>query len=375
MAKVSLNHLHKTYPVSGGKEVAAIGDLSLEIQNREFVVMTGPPGSGKTTLLRLIAGLEQATSGEIAMDDRALANLKPHEREVAMVFPDDALYPEMSVRQNIELGLKRRKFSQTEISRRVEDAATAMGIAELLARPPRELSTEQRRRAAIARAIARQPRVLLLDEPLAALDPAARTQLRAEIRKLHERLQTTVIYATRDASEALAMGERLIVFRAGRMEQDDAPRTAYAAPANVFVGGFLGTMNFVGGTLKRDRDGWLFTEAEEGTIQVRFPFKETRGDAETPGGAVLLGIRPENVEIGEVAKGTETAETFPALLDFVETTGAETILHLETGAHGIVSRRASTARDQPAGRRVRFRFDLEAAHFFDPVSGLRLRSL
>ena len=377
MAKVSLKSISKVYP--GGKkqrEGMAVSDVTLEIESREFVTLTGPAGSGKTTLLRMIAGLEEASQGDIYIGDRKVNGLKPKERDVAMVFPQDALYPAMSVRENITFGLKLRKFSSSEITRRVEDSSATLVIADLLELRPQELSPAQRQRVSIARAIARQPKVLLFDDALANLDRGARAEMRAEIRKLHERLQTTVIYSTGDASEAIALGERLVVLSAGSVQQNDLVRGVYDTPANLFVAGFVGAppMNFVRGTLKLEPDSLLFCEADEGTIQARIPLSEHPAAREHVGKPILLGVRPEDVEIATAVKGQENpALSSPAVIDFVETNGAETDFHLQTGAHTIVCRVFREAeQDWPAGRRVRFRFTLEKAHLFDPVSTRRI---
>ncbi|HMJ06302.1 MAG TPA: ABC transporter ATP-binding protein [Chthoniobacterales bacterium] len=377
MAKVSLKHVSQSSLAGHGGDVAVLRDLDLEIANREFVAVTGAAGCGKTTLLRLIAGLEKPGQGEITIGDRTVNDLKASERDVALVFPQDALYPEMSVRENIAFGLRLRKFSKTEIARRVEDAAGVIGIESLLAQRPRELSGEERQRVSLARAISRQPQVLLFDEPLANFETGRRAEMRMEIRKLHERLQTTVIYATRDPSEAMAMGERVIVLGKGGVQQFDPPERVYDQPANMFVAGFLGSppTNFLRGTLKLERDVILFSEAEEGTVRARFPLSERPAAGEFVGKEIVLGIRPEDIEIVSAGKGNENAGSFPAVIDLVETTGDERILYLQTGAHTVASRRRATAEAEPAGRRVRFQFDLGKAHFFDPISGLRMADL
>ncbi len=371
MATISLKNLQKKYPGRTG-DILALDDVSVELADRSLSVVTGRNGSGKTTLLRAIAGLEEISGGEISIGDRAVTSLAANARDVAMVFPVDALYPAMSVRQNIALGLKLRKFSATEINRRVQDSAQALGVAELLDALPSGLSAVQRQRVALARAVARQPKVLLCDEPLAAFDASTRAQLRAEIRKLHERLETTIVYATADPAEALALGERILVLHEGRVQQYDVAATIYEAPANVVVAGFLGVspMNLIRGTLKQERDFFLFREAEEGTLQARISLGSAGGDWN--GKSVVLGLRPEDVELVQAPKGQEPPDSFPALIDFVETNGAANVVHLQTGAHTIVAQQAGRGPEQSAGRRVRFRFAPDKAHFFDPASGLRL---
>ncbi len=347
---------------------------SLEIGDREFAVLTGPSRSGKTAILRMIAGLDNAGTGEIFIGEKKVNDLAPAERDVAMVFAEDALYPGRSLRQNIAFGLTQRKFSETEVTRRVQDAAAALSIAEVLERKPAEVSPEQRQRTSIARAIARQPKVILLDEPLAKLEPAARAGLRAELRQLHERLKTTIIYATRDASEAMALGERVVVLREGGVEQSGTMAEVYASPENVFVAGFLGVppMNFIGGMLKPERDSWLFRESGEGTIEIRLLQAEFPALQAFSGQSITLGLRPENLEIRAMIKGSEPPSSFPALVDFVETMGADSTFHLHTGAHAMIARRSGASEEQPAGRRVRCQFDLKHLHCFDPATGKRL---
>ena len=347
--------------------------LALEIPDRALAVLTGPAGCGKTMLLRLIAGLEKTSEGEVFLGEKRVSDLPPSERDVAMVFSEDALYPRLSIRENIAFGLKRRKFSQTETSRRVEDAAAVLGIAELLGRRPTELSAVQRQRASIARAIARQPKVVLLDEPWANFDAATSALMRADLRKLHERLEATMIYATRDASEAMALGERIVVLREDRVEQEGSLGEVYERPANLFVAGFLGAppMNFIHGTLKLEREALLFREANEGTIEVRLPLAGRAAAAELVGKPVVLGIRPENVEIVPAGKGQEPPDSFAALLDFTEMTSGGVTLHLQTGAHTVIAR-LSGGREEPAGRRSRFRFEAEKVHLFDLDSTRRM---
>lgn len=347
---------------------------NLEIGDREFAVLTGPRGSGKTAILRIIAGLENPAQGEIFVGEKQVNDLSPADRDVAMVFADDALYPGMSLRQNIAFGLQRRKFSETEVTRRVQDAASALSIVDVLDRKPAEVSPEQRQRGSIARAIARQPKVILCDEPLAKFDFAIRARLRADLRQLHERLNATIIYATRDASEAMALGERVVVLRDGGVEQSGGSATVYASPANVFVAGFLGAppMNFIDGTLKLERDAWLFRESGEGTIEVRFPRDDFAALEELAGQVVTMGIRPENLEIHPSVKGQEPPNSFPALVDFFETVGMDATFHLQTGVHALIARRFGTSEEQPAGRRVRCQIFPKDAHFFHPTSKQRV---
>lgn len=371
MATASLKNLSFTQP-RRATGAPSVSNVTLEIRDREFAVLNGPMGCG-TTILRLIAGLEEISGGEIVLGEKRANDLKPNEREVAIVFTEDALYRQMSIRQNIAFGLKQRKFPKAESTRRVEDAARALGIAEMLEKRPAELSSVERQRVSIARAIARQPKVLLFDEPLANFDPVTRASLRADLRKLHERLEATIIYATRDATEAMALGERVVVLREGHVEQDGSPAAVYETPANLFVAGFFGMspMNFIHGTLKAERDALVFRETGEGTAEARFSFAEHSAAAEFAGKPVVLGVRPDDVEIVEAAKGQEPPNSFPVLIDFVEKVGAEATFHMETGAHTVIARSGAGWHER-AGRRARILFDEKKMHLFDPGSTRRI---
>ena len=369
MAKVSLKNVSKSYP--GKHAVIAFNDLSLEIADREFVVVAGPTGCGKSTLLRLIAGLEKVSRGDIFIGDR-LVNLVPsRDRDVAMVFRDGALYPHLSVRENLALGLKWRKFPAVEINQRVADAASALAIEQFLELKPRALSGDGWQRVAIARAIVRKPKVLLFEAPFSPLN----AKLRPEIRKLHERLQTTIIYATSDPVEAMTMGSRIVVMNHGVVEQSDAPSTLYHAPVNQFVAGFLGkpAMNFLHGTLKLDRETLVFTEADGGTVVARLPLSEQPGAREFIGKSIVLGIRPEEIMVAPSEAGREkSAAGFRAIVEAVEPRGGETFLSLQTGAHTVVCRTQAIFDHRDAGHRMQFEMNLQTAHLFDPVSTLRI---
>jgi len=272
MAKVSLKNVSKIYPRENGGEINAIKDLSLEIADREFVVLAGSPGCGKSTVLRMIVGLEEISKGDIYIGEKRVNGVAPKDRDIAMVFQNCALYPHMSVYDNLAFGLKLRKFSQPEIKKRVVAAASILGIESLLDRKPIALSGAQQQRAALGRAIVRQPKVYLFDETLFNLDPKLRVQMRAEIIKLHQRLQATMIYVTHDQIEAMTMGDRIAVMNDGRVQQIDVALVLYNEPVNLFVAGFLGSppMNFISGKLKEDGDKLRFHEDEGGTIEVAF---------------------------------------------------------------------------------------------------------
>src|SRR4030081_569931 len=297
MAQVVLKDLNKEYD-----EVHAVKDVNLTIRDKEFMVLVGPSGCGKTTTLRMVAGLEEITSGEISIGDRVVNDLPPKDRDIAMVFQNYALYPHMSVYDNMAFGLKLRKFPKPEIKKRVQDAEQILGIEELLDRRPKALSGGQRQRVAVGRAIVRQPKVFLFDEPLSNLDAKMRVQMRTEITKLHQRLQATMIYVTHDQIEAMTMGDRIVVMNNGKVQQIDTPLKLYNEPDNLFVAGFLGSppMNFINGELKQDRDAIVFKEMQGGTIEVRFADRpQARDFFRKP---MLLGIRPEDIELAQFSK-------------------------------------------------------------------------
>ena len=375
MAKVTVKNVYKIYPGEKGGDVTAVSDVSLEIQDREFVVLVGPSGCGKSTTLRMIAGLEEISRGDIFIGDRRVNDVSPKDRDIAMVFQNYALYPHMTVYDNLAFGLKLRKFPKPEIKKRVMDAAGILGIQELLERKPKALSGGQRQRVAVGRAIVRQPKVFLFDEPLSNLDAKMRVQMRTEITKLHQRLQATMVYVTHDQVEAMTMGDRIVVMNHGVVQQTDTPLALYNAPVNLFVAGFLGSppMNFINGTLKLVGDSLLFSELEGGTIEARMPVSERPGAREFLGKPMLLGIRPEDLEIAQFEKGRQnSAASFPAIVDIVEPMGAETNLYLQTGAHTVVCRSQRPLDHREAGHRLQFEMDLGKAHLFDPVSTRRI---
>ena len=376
MAKVSVKNVSKIYPGEKGQGVTAVKDVSLEVADREFVVLVGPSGCGKSTTLRMIAGLEEISQGDVFIGDKRVNDAAPKDRDIAMVFQNYALYPHMSVFDNLAFGLKLRKFLKAEIKKRVVDAASILGLESLLERKPKALSGGQRQRVAVGRAIVRQPKVFLFDEPLSNLDAKMRVQMRTEITKLHQRLQATMIYVTRDQIEAMTMGDRIVVMNDGVVQQDDAPLKLYNEPVNLFVAGFLGSppMNFIAGTLKADGERIRFCEIEGGTIEVAFPASERPAAREFIGKSVILGIRPEDFDVAEFSrKESRAAATgFPAIVDSVEPMGAETNLYLQTGTHTLVCRSQEAFDHRDAGHRFQFEMNLGKAHLFDPVSTRRL---
>ena len=381
MAKVALTNIYKIYPGEKGKDVVAVRDFNIEITDREFIVFVGPSGCGKSTTLRMIAGLEEISRGDIVIGDKRVNDVPPKDRDIAMVFQNYALYPHMSVYENMAFGLKLRKFSKADIDKRVNEAAGILGLEQLLDRKPKALSGGQRQRVAVGRAIVRQPKVFLFDEPLSNLDAKMRVQMRTEIIKLHQRLQATMIYVTHDQVEAMTMGTRIVVMDAvvnpetglkeGVVQQIDAPLKLYNEPANLFVAGFLGSppMNFLKGTLRKDGDGIIFKEVKGGAVELKLGSRQA---AEAYiGKEITLGIRPENCEL--VPQGKPLPETsFQAVVDIVEPMGAETYFYLQTGAHTVISRSHALGDQREAGHRLRFEIQADRAHLFDQETGLRI---
>lgn len=374
MANVSLRNVTKVYPGRNGREVTAVHGLNLEIEDGEFVVLTGPPNCGITSIVRMIAGLDEVSKGDIFIGDRRVNDLAPKDRDVALVSQNYTPYPRMPVYDNLAFGLRLRKFPSAEIKKRVVAAAEILGLPELLECKTESLSGEQRQRIAVARSLALQPKVFLFDEPLANLEMTARTQMRNEIAKLHQRLQTTMIYATHDPVDALALGGRNVVLTDGAVQQDGPAPKLYDEPANVFVAGFLGSppMNLVRGALKQDRDWLLFSEADDGTIEARWPISEFPAGQDFAGKPVLLGIRPEEITIGESSKAEKYAGGFPAIIDLVEMVGAEVNLCLQTGAHTLICRIPRGLAHWQAGHRGRFQLSLNKLCLFDPISSRRI---
>ncbi len=371
MAKVTLSNIFKIYQGDKGRDVLAVNDVSFEVQDKEFVVLVGPSGCGKSTTLRMIAGLEDISKGDIFIGDRRVNDVPPKDRDIAMVFQNYALYPHMSVYDNLAFGLKLRKYPKAEIHKRVQEASAILGIEELLERRPKALSGGQRQRVAVGRAIVRHPKVFLFDEPLSNLDAKMRVQMRTEITKLHQRLQATMIYVTHDQIEAMTMGNRIVVMKDGLVQQIDAPLTLYRNPANLFVAGFLGSppMNFVSGKITRGGDALVFKEIENGAVQLKFkgrPGLDAYVDKD-----VVLGIRPEDIEL--VAEGRAPSEdSFQAVVDIVEPMGAETNFYLQTGEHTVIARTQAAVDHREAGHRLKFEILKHKVHLFDPVSTLRI---
>src|SRR3989449_4197521 len=363
MARVLLKNLNKKYD-----DVHAVKDVNLEIRDREFVVLVGPSGCGKTTTLRMVAGLEEISSGEIQIDEQRINELAPMDRDIAMVFQNYALYPHMSVYDNMAFGLRMRKFETEEIERRVNQAAEILGIQGLLARRPRQLSGGQRQRVAVGRAIVRPPRVFLFDEPLSNLDAKLRVQMRVELKRLHERLETTAIYVTHDQVEAMTLGDRVVVMKDGWIQQVGEPLELYGTPANRFVAGSIGSpaMNFVEVTVA-DANGALW--ADTPGFRVKVPLASAGRLGPYRGQRVTLGIRPEDLR---VATGSDGADhSFDTVVEVVEPLGSEILLDLKAGPNVIVARVEPTVRVKHSDK-MRLALHPERVHFFDNKTELAI---
>jgi multiple sugar transport system ATP-binding protein len=353
MATVTFDHVVKKFG-----DVLAVNDLSLQVKDEEFLVLVGPSGCGKTTALRMIAGLEEQTGGDIFIGERLVNDVAPKDRDIAMVFQNYALYPHMSVYDNIAFGLKLRGMPKTEIDRRVGEVAEMLGLQKLLKRKPKELSGGQRQRVAVGRAIAREPAVFLMDEPLSNLDAALRIDTRAQLQKLHQRIKRTTVYVTHDQVEAMTMGDRIAVMRDGILQQIDTPENLHAHPANIFVAGFIGSpaMNFFPAKLTGTPDAPV---ADAGFFKAPIAASAAR----SIGKDVVVGIRPEDIDAGEIA-GQDRHIPVDAKVDVVEFLGNEFQLHLSAAGQAFVARVDTRVQTQP-GASIRVGFDRSKLHVFD----------
>jgi multiple sugar transport system ATP-binding protein len=372
MASVVLEQLSKVFKGPRGETIQAVNNATLTVAKGEFLVLVGPSGCGKSTTLRMIAGLEEITSGTIAIDGQVVNQIAPKDRDIAMVFQNYALYPHMTVHENMAFGLKLRKYSRAEIEERVSRAAGILGLQDCLNRKPRELSGGQRQRVAVGRAIVRQPKVFLFDEPLSNLDAQMRVQLRRELSTLHTRLDATMIYVTHDQVEAMTMGDRIVVMKDGIIQQIAEPMELYHHPANMFVAGFIGSppMNFFKGSLA-PKNGALYFQEEtnpaNGAIgfSVRLPEEKAATLTSYNGKKIILGLRPENITDQLASNGAPAETTIEALAEIVEPLGAETYLYAATGGHSLVARIQNPHRP---GNKVALKLDLTIANFFDPAT-------
>ncbi|HTY08107.1 MAG TPA: sn-glycerol-3-phosphate ABC transporter ATP-binding protein UgpC [Candidatus Edwardsbacteria bacterium] len=359
MAEVKLDNLTKVY---GGK-VTAVDDVTLAVRHNEFLVLVGPSGCGKTTILRMIAGLEPVSAGTIAIDGVPVNDVAPKDRGVAMVFQNYALYPHMTVRDNIAFGLKMAKVERHIIEHQVEDTARMLSMFEYLDRKPRELSGGQRQRVALARAIVKQPKVFLFDEPLSNLDAQLRTQTRAELKKLQQQLETTAVYVTHDRTEAMTLGDRIAVVREGKLQQVDEPLKMYHRPANLFVANFIGTpgINQFRGQLLHGHGKFRFKHHDL-ELDLHHHYK-----AHQPGPEVVLAVRPEDMELE-----SSREKGFKAAVDLVEQLGGESLIYatLADGTKAVVRTEGNVQYEQ--GAHLKLGFKPEAAHLFDAGTELRI---
>ncbi len=364
MAQVSLKNVTKVFNQTG----VAVKDVSLGVENKEFLVLVGPSGCGKSTTLRMIAGLEQATRGEIYIGDKLVNDVPAKDRNIAMVFQNYALYPHMTVFENMAFGLKLRKYPKDEIKKRVLEAAQILGIEQYLERKPRELSGGQRQRVAVGRAIVRKPMAFLFDEPLSNLDAKFRVQMRTEISKLHIKLQATMIYVTHDQIEAMTMGERIVVMKDGVIQQIADPISLYEHPANKFVAGFIGSppMNFISGTVKKSNGKFFF---DEGSFQVKVV--EAAADFVSPyeNKDIIMGIRPEDIYDKLFLQDASPDNSITATCEIMEPLGSEVYLYLISPSrkHSFIAKVGRHAKPG-INQDLTLVFDMSKAHFFDKDS-------
>ncbi len=369
MSTVSLKNIFKIYD----KDIGAVSDFNLEIADKEFIVLVGPSGCGKSTTLRMVAGLEEISKGELYIDDKLVNDVEPKDRDIAMVFQSYALYPHMTVRENMEFPLKLKKMPKEEIKQRVDQAAEILGITEYLKRKPKALSGGQRQRVAIGRAIVREPKVLLMDEPLSNLDAKLRNQMRAEIIKLRQRINTTFVYVTHDQTEAMTLGDRIVIMKDGFVQQIGTPQQVFEHPKNIFVAGFIGTpqMNFFKGQLEKTADGYA-VKTMGTTVAVTAEMAAQLSAKGIAGQDVIMGTRPEHI-----AAATEGAvSTIDATIEVSELMGSELYLHALVGAEKqeVVIRIPTTDLPTeyrggvPYGTQMKFAFQPNLINLFDPTS-------
>ncbi|MCK9526599.1 MAG: sn-glycerol-3-phosphate ABC transporter ATP-binding protein UgpC [Limnochordia bacterium] len=361
MAQVLLKDITKRFG-----NVTAVDNISLDIEDKEFIVLVGPSGCGKSTTLRMVAGLEEITSGQISIGDRVVNDVPPKDRDIAMVFQNYALYPHMDVYNNMAFGLKLRKFPKDQIDKRVKDAAKLLGIENLLDRKPKALSGGQRQRVAVGRAIVREPKVFLMDEPLSNLDAKLRVQMRAELSKLHNRLQTTIIYVTHDQTEAMTMGDRIVVMKDGHIYQVGAPLEIYNHPNNVFVAGFIGSpaMNFLDAVLTKEGDVYSI---DAKTFKMEIPAEKAasiKNIGNYAGKHVILGIRPEDIEDAKIIGDDPRFSLMEALVDVTEPMGAEVYVYFSTGDNTFIARLDATTTAQD-GNKLKVGLNMGKIHLFD----------
>ena len=367
MVQIELNHIHKKYD---NADFYSVTDFNLHIKDREFIVFVGPSGCGKSTTLRMIAGLEDISEGELKIGDTVMNDVAPKDRDIAMVFQNYALYPHMSVYDNMAFGLKLRKYNKAEIDKRVKNAAEILGLAQYLERKPAALSGGQRQRVALGRAIVRDAKVFLMDEPLSNLDAKLRVAMRAEIAKLHRRLETTTIYVTHDQTEAMTMADRIVIMKDGIVQQIGSPQEVYNTPNNVFVAGFIGSpaMNFFKVTLQ---DG-VISNGKGLALQLPLGKQKLLEEKGYNGKELIFGIRPEDIKGSQIVLETYPSSSVKAEVVVSELLGAETMLYTKVDDTEFVSK--VDARDfHNPGELVDLAFDLNKSHFFDAETEMVIR--
>ena len=368
MASLSLQHINKTYP----NGFQAVKDFNLEIEDKEFIIFVGPSGCGKSTTLRMIAGLEEISGGTFKIGDKVMNDVEPKDRDIAMVFQNYALYPHMTVYDNMAFGLKLRKVPKDQIDKAVREAARILDLEKLLDRKPKALSGGQRQRVAMGRAIVRNPKVFLMDEPLSNLDAKLRVQMRIEISKIHQRLGATIIYVTHDQTEAMTLGTRIVVMKDGVVQQVDTPQHLYEQPGNLFVAGFMGSpqMNFLDAQIA-EKGGDLIAKVGEYDIVIPAAKAKVLKDGGYVGKTVVLGIRPEDIHDSQMFIEASPSAPMTSTVKVYELLGAEVFLYFDVNGTQVTAR-VDPRTNSKTGDTIKFAFDMEKSHFFDKETELTI---
>lgn len=368
MASLSLQHINKTYP----NGFQAVKDFNLEIEDKEFIIFVGPSGCGKSTTLRMIAGLEEISGGTLKIGDKVMNDVEPKDRDIAMVFQNYALYPHMTVYDNMAFGLKLRKVPKDQIDKAVRKAARILDLEKLLDRKPKALSGGQRQRVAMGRAIVRNPKVFLMDEPLSNLDAKLRVQMRIEISKIHQRLGATIIYVTHDQTEAMTLGTRIVVMKDGVVQQVDTPQHLYEQPGNLFVAGFMGSpqMNFLDAQIA-EKGGDLIAKVGEYDIVIPAAKAKVLKDGGYVGKTVVLGIRPEDIHDSQMFIEASPSVPMTSTVKVYELLGAEVFLYFDVNGTQVTAR-VDPRTNSKTGDTIKFAFDMEKSHFFDKETELTI---
>ena len=366
MASLSLQHINKTYP----NGFQAVKDFNLEIEDKEFIIFVGPSGCGKSTTLRMIAGLEEISGGTFKIGDKVMNDVEPKDRDIAMVFQNYALYPHMTVYDNMAFGLKLRKVPKDQIDKAVREAARILDLEKLLDRKPKALSGGQRQRVAMGRAIVRNPKVFLMDEPLSNLDAKLRVQMRIEISKIHQRLGATIIYVTHDQTEAMTLGTRIVVMKDGVVQQVDTPQHLYEQPGNLFVAGFMGSpqMNFLDAQIA-EKGGDLIAKVGEYDVVIPAAKAKVLKDGGYVGKTVVLGIRPEDIHDSQMFIEASPSVPMTSTVKVYELLGAEVFLYFDVNGTQVTAR-VDPRTNSKTGDTIKFAFDMEKSHFFDKETEL-----